>query len=255
MSALRQLVRALAGALAARDPGSVHRAVALGELRRHVLPYRRFRDALGLVSLDDYELLVLRLCAEEEGWVRTAPVDVAERCRAELAKPYPDLELLDGFEAATIQLGAAALARAREGDLAVDAPAGPGGPDPRIEPARAGDEPPAAEPDPQPEPLPHPPVREPDPLPVMEPDPPAVMEPDPPPVAEPDPVTAPPGPPPAARCRFCAGSLPGGREIIFCPFCGRQLRQARCGRCGAEVEAGWRHCVTCGHPVPGGVTV
>jgi len=50
----------------------------------------------------------------------------------------------------------------------------------------------------------------------------------------------------AARCSFCGGSLPSGRAVHFCPHCVQSQLQGQCPRCKAEVEYGWRHCVSCG---------
>jgi len=53
----------------------------------------------------------------------------------------------------------------------------------------------------------------------------------------------------AARCRYCAGALPGGRTLHYCPHCGQNLQVINCSACGAEVEAGWKFCVACGKAV------
>lgn len=50
----------------------------------------------------------------------------------------------------------------------------------------------------------------------------------------------------ALRCRYCAGDLPSGRVLHFCPHCGQNLQVRNCPACGAEVEAGWKFCVACG---------
>jgi hypothetical protein len=52
-----------------------------------------------------------------------------------------------------------------------------------------------------------------------------------------------------SRCRYCSGELPGGRDVRFCPHCGQNLQVLNCPACGAEVEAGWRFCITCGKSV------
>ena len=52
-----------------------------------------------------------------------------------------------------------------------------------------------------------------------------------------------------SRCRFCAGELPHGRVMNFCPHCGQNLQVLNCAACGAEVEAGWKFCVSCGKAV------
>ncbi len=50
------------------------------------------------------------------------------------------------------------------------------------------------------------------------------------------------------RCRYCSGKLPQGRKVVFCPHCGQNLTVINCGACGAEVEVGWKYCVSCGRP-------
>ena len=52
-----------------------------------------------------------------------------------------------------------------------------------------------------------------------------------------------------SRCRFCAGELPQSRVMNFCPHCGQNLQLLNCAACGAEVEAGWKFCVSCGKAV------
>ena len=51
------------------------------------------------------------------------------------------------------------------------------------------------------------------------------------------------------RCRYCAGELPPGRSLNFCPHCGQNLQVLNCPACGAEVEAEWKFCVACGKSV------
>lgn len=51
-------------------------------------------------------------------------------------------------------------------------------------------------------------------------------------------------------CRYCAGELPDGRALNFCPHCGQNLQILNCPGCGAEVELGWKFCVSCGKSVP-----
>ena len=49
-----------------------------------------------------------------------------------------------------------------------------------------------------------------------------------------------------SHCGRCAGVLPPNRVVNFCPNCGADQATARCPSCQANIEAGWRHCVTCG---------
>jgi predicted RNA-binding Zn-ribbon protein involved in translation (DUF1610 family) len=50
-------------------------------------------------------------------------------------------------------------------------------------------------------------------------------------------------------CRFCGGTLPEGRNVIYCPHCGNNLSISRCPACGSELEKGWKFCATCGRGV------
>jgi hypothetical protein len=53
----------------------------------------------------------------------------------------------------------------------------------------------------------------------------------------------------AANCRYCSGSLPAGKSIVFCPYCGHDLTVQHCPACNTELEIGWRFCITCGRQV------
>lgn len=54
-----------------------------------------------------------------------------------------------------------------------------------------------------------------------------------------------------SHCTECGGLLPSGRGVNFCPYCGGPHRVSRCPACRSEIEAGWRHCVSCGAEVSG----
>jgi predicted RNA-binding Zn-ribbon protein involved in translation (DUF1610 family) len=53
----------------------------------------------------------------------------------------------------------------------------------------------------------------------------------------------------ASACRYCGGSLPDGRRVMFCPSCGQNLMVQRCPACGTELEIHWQYCITCGRGV------
>jgi len=55
-----------------------------------------------------------------------------------------------------------------------------------------------------------------------------------------------------SRCTHCKGQLPAERIVNFCPHCGRSQALTQCPVCEQEVEAGWRHCVSCGYLISGG---
>lgn len=59
----------------------------------------------------------------------------------------------------------------------------------------------------------------------------------------------PPGGSAGVECRYCAGPLPPGRTVNYCPQCGQNLQVHDCPACGAELESGWQYCVACGKGV------
>ena len=208
MTDLARLFQQLVATLAATDPAQLNRPVTLGDIRDSILPYRVFRRALGLDTVEDYDLLLLRLAAGDGGFARTSPEDVRARFAAEVAGSNPDLSLLRRHPDAWLTLEGLRVARA----LAA-------GEDDRYAPPE-----PELEPEAMPEPV----------LDLA--------------VARParhagEPV---PSPEPGLMCLFCGGTLPSGRTVNFCPSCGQSQITPRCPQCQTEVELGWRHCVNCG---------
>jgi len=51
-------------------------------------------------------------------------------------------------------------------------------------------------------------------------------------------------------CRYCGGELPEERALNFCPHCGQNLQVLNCPGCGANVEFGWKFCISCGKTIP-----
>ncbi|SRR6266545_4445038 len=109
MDQLTQFARRLAERLG-DGGGGVYRPVSVTDVRATILPYRAHRKALALDSVEDYETVLLRLAAEERGFVKTLPPAVAERCRKELTQPNPDLGVLDEIGDATLQMTSMAAA-------------------------------------------------------------------------------------------------------------------------------------------------
>lgn len=63
------------------------------------------------------------------------------------------------------------------------------------------------------------------------------------------PAPSDPSPVPAIEqncCRFCDNTLPQGRKVTFCPYCGMDLTKRHCPACSTELDVHWRYCVTCG---------
>jgi hypothetical protein len=232
---VERFFRRLVSNLAAGDPARLRHPVALDDILRDILPYRANRRALQLDTSEDYELVLLRLCAGEGSLVRTEPEEARARFAQEIDSPNPDLEVLHSFERVLLTIRPEPLGWA----LA-----------------------------PEPEPLHAPPARSAEP--EDEPEPPLVLgsaqfdeghdldeielpgvealrelpEDEAPLEAE----------QPAAGdirliCVYCGGSLPANRPVNFCPHCGQSQTQLLCPDCRGEIEPGWRHCVNCGAAV------
>ena len=220
MSDLERFFQLLVANLAAVDPRRLRQPLQVTQILGEVLPYRANRRALGIESAEDYEALVLRLCAGDGGLARTDPPEIQARFRSELATTNPDLSLLRTYGDAFVSLTGAAVARA----LATDphAPYVPPTPVPEGTLGRSwaltADDAPAAE--------------ETEELPLDEV--PRAVEPDHAPGEAGD------------MCLYCGGPLPSNRQVNFCPHCGQSQTALRCPACQTELEYGWRHCVNCG---------
>jgi double zinc ribbon protein len=103
-----QLVRTIA----AGDRARLGKPLLLVEIRNSILPYRAHRRALQLESSEDYELVLLRLCAGEGGFARTGPDEVRDQFVKELGSPIPDLTIIQQHEDAVVHLDPRAVARA-----------------------------------------------------------------------------------------------------------------------------------------------
>lgn len=211
MEDLSRFFRQMVRNLAATDPARLRRPLPLGEIRGTILPYRANRRALRLETSEDYELVLIRLCAGEGGFARTEPDDVHAEFAAEALSSNPDLTIVHRHENAVVILNQEQLARAL--DPAQELAFAPS--DQRFAP-----------------PAPREPARVPDP-------PAAARE-----VSKPQS-----GPLPPAICRTCSGELPPGRSVKFCPHCGESQALTHCPECQTELEPTWRHCVACGAAV------
>jgi len=237
---VERFFRRLVSNLAATDPARLQRPVPLDDITGFILPYRANRRALQLDTVEDYESVLLRLCAGEGDLVRTEPEEARGRFVQESGSPNPDLAVLYSFEDVQVTFRHEPLAWA----LAPDPDAGYAPPD-------AGYAPPTHEPGPEVEPEPEavPEANRP-----ADSDPPADAElpgveafraeaDDHADAGEPLPEE------PRPSCLYCGGSLPTHRTVNFCPHCGQSQTQILCPECRSEVEPGWRHCVNCGAAV------
>ena len=89
MEDLSRFFRQMVRNLAATDPARLRRPLPLGEIRRTILPYRANRRALRLETSEDYELVLIRLCAGEGGFAHTEPDDVHAEFAAEALSSNP----------------------------------------------------------------------------------------------------------------------------------------------------------------------
>ena len=112
MTELERFFRRLVANLAGSDPARLHRPIPLEDIHESIVPYRSNRRALLLESSEDYELVVLRLCAGEGGLVRTEPEEARARFAEEAASTNPDLHVLHKFEHVLVSIRSEPLARA-----------------------------------------------------------------------------------------------------------------------------------------------
>jgi predicted RNA-binding Zn-ribbon protein involved in translation (DUF1610 family) len=200
------------------------------ELYETLIPYRHHRRELGIETNQDYEIAMTRLLSGERDYL-LADQSMRDKLKSELESPHMDPGAFREFATSKVSLAPEALRRIKA--LTVASP---------DEPAQAA--PPADS------------ASAPVPSPVS-----ARFN-----VSSPPP---PPAPPPEASkaapaalssmmsasvpegCRFCGGTLPEGRNVVYCPHCGNNLSISRCPACGSELEKGWKFCVTCGRTVGG----
>jgi predicted RNA-binding Zn-ribbon protein involved in translation (DUF1610 family) len=193
------------------DGGSGGGPIEVSALLDRVLPYRSARRILGIDISEDYEALMLRLLAEEEGIARVFPPDAVELAKETLASRLPDLAVLDLLRSASVTLTDSAVSR-----LANVLPIS-------TKPESKWSEESAV-------------AAKPEPLQADE----ALEE------AELELVTPTMPFAATASCWSCGEVLPGDRVVKFCPQCGADQREPACAACGAAAERGWKHCPDCG---------
>lgn len=233
MTPLERLFRHLVQNLAALDPARLRSPVSLADIHRSIIPYRAHRRALGVDTSEDYELLLLRLCAGEGGFARAAPEELRARFEEEAEKANPDLEVLHEHGEAAITLAAERVAHALGSE--------PGSSFAPRRDAEAEAEPSShseanADSD-----------QEGDPTEVLQLD--AIRR-----RSARSAAGDRPGQSAVAatieggyRCGYCGADLPSGRAVNFCPHCGQTQSLSHCPGCRQEVELGWRYCVNCGY--------
>jgi len=231
---VERFFRRLVANLASSDPARLHHPIPLEDVYQSIIPYRANRRALLIESSEDYEMVLLRLCAGEGDLVRTDPEEARIEFEEELKSPNPDLDVLRRLEHVVISLRSEPLASALDPETGMESP--------YLTPSAAG---PPAPPIPG---LDLPPLDAVEPMVDAE----ALLDEDPLPdepaeaLLDEDQLADEPAQP-APHCLYCGDRLPTDRPVRLCPHCGQRQAPPECPRCHSEVEPGWRHCVGCGH--------
>ena len=87
MTDLERFFRRIVSNLAAIDPRRLQEPVPLAEIPQSIIPYRTNRRALQVDTSEEYEMVLLRLCSGEGGYVRTDPETVASSSRRRSGVP------------------------------------------------------------------------------------------------------------------------------------------------------------------------
>ena len=252
MDALDLLFRRIV--LAAHASGALEQPLTVGDLLDSFAPYGAARRDGALDTHDDYLHTLMRLVSGERD--RFFGDDLMQDdLKAELATPNPDLTVLRTYAHTKLRISTAGVSDILAGDTTIDLrPPTPIG-SPRVSGARVA--PPSGGPSATPTPAGSRPSTAPIVEPITELRPSgaipeafaayasslsaaaaeglAAAQ-----AAGPSGVTAEP------ECPYCAQALPKGRTTKFCPSCGQNLLVRRCPGCSAEIESGWKFCVTCG---------
>lgn len=260
--ALRRFHAALIDAM--EDRGlDLSRPFTVAEIYQDFVPYRTHRDVLGVEINGDYEHLLLRLLAGEEGLVHLESNAALERVSHELEASNPNTGIFREFAAVDVRLVVAGNDSGSRPSVQLHT-------DDQGDETEAVDEEPieiaAFAPTPQPQfqmdsgktaPAPTASSRS------RKSEAREKVKADVAPEAGTDDVVSgvsseshssgdsesedAEGP-----CRWCRQMLPHRENLNFCPFCGESTSIAPCGSCGEPIEPEWRFCISCGTEAPTG---
>jgi hypothetical protein len=101
---LERFFRRIVSNVAAIDARRLNEPLPLAEIQVSIVPYRTNRRALQIDTSEEYEMVLLRLCAGEGGYVRTDPEEARRKFEEEVRSPNPDLEVIHRFEDVTVIL-------------------------------------------------------------------------------------------------------------------------------------------------------
>jgi hypothetical protein len=269
---LERFLEALVQQITATRPEYLTGPFTVAEIYQDLVPYRSYRNLIGVEMNGDYEDALLRMLSGEGGYL-VLDSEVARReMQAELASPNPNTALFHQFAAVDVRLhpsrvpvGAATGPRVQAKASAADTN--------EAEVARTRADEPGAEVEAEVEavgPSAEPVAANPG---EAQPNWPSRPEPErsiedgvvghiktasAPPLASVE-AGAPDGPDSTHAesadaitvCHWCREDLPARGSIHFCPFCGSDLHPSPCRECGEAMEARWQFCVSCGAGVRG----
>lgn len=232
---LDRLFRHLVYTLVERRPGRLEASVQVSELYQEIVPYRLARSPCRFDTNEDYEMALLRLLAGVKGYAILEPSEAQAvlALEADAMNPFPGA--FRDFAAARVRLNAAAVRSVLAGRASYAPAAPPDDAPPAIPDASHGmAEPPAVEGEALPDEAAEPAV----PAYPAGNDPPRRL-----------PYTLDGASDAPAQCSACGRSLPRGRVVAYCPFCGATMSRARCPKCDTAFEMDWTYCIACRHPL------
>jgi hypothetical protein len=237
MDDLDRLFRRVVHNVRASYPDLLTQPFEVAQLYQQVVPYRLNRRELGVGTVEEYELALMQLLAGTRGYL-TGDADMQRALRDELEGMSPDLSAYRAYANSQIAIAAdavrnidqqaighgAAVAAAAFTEPAVAERAteriGASGTPPDTARAASFSLQPVSE------------------MPSSSG------------ASQPAPGTPHGGDAATGHaCRYCGGSLPHGKSIVYCPYCGHDLTVQHCPACNTELEIGWRFCITCGRQV------
>lgn len=103
-SPLHRFHQILCESLSVRGAEALTRPFTVAEIYQDLVPYRTHRDRLGIEMNGDYEHLLLRLLAGEEGLVRLEAEPALSEIRGELESSNPNTGLYRDYAALDVRL-------------------------------------------------------------------------------------------------------------------------------------------------------
>ncbi len=243
MDELDRVYRRLVQNIRAAFPELLTRPFEVAKIYQQVIPYRTNRRELGFETNEDYELTLTQLLSGARGLLM-GDDEMQNALRGELESPNPDLSAYRAFATSMVTLAPEAL-RALDAQPAMRPtptasdlpPAARSAIDQarlasrateEVVTRRAGDVAPSHGAGASPPLGSRGRVERP---------------------ATAAPAIAASSAPSGPGCPYCAGTLPEGKQVVFCPHCGQDLTVKHCPACNTELEVGWKFCITCGRGV------